>query len=91
MVDDLASCLWLMMPLCHAELGGLTQGALDSNGQPVDAQFYALFWGLQAVFQQPYSAMEPSKWATTIADIKRVLAEFAKQVRPPSRLCNTEA
>ncbi|BDA44079.1 probable THO complex subunit 1 [Coccomyxa sp. Obi] len=54
-------------------------GAVDSNGKPVDAGFYATFWGLQASFQQPYAVMEPSKWAATIADIKRVLAEFTKQ------------
>jgi hypothetical protein len=57
------------------------QGTVDSNGQPVDATFYATFWGLQDVFQHPYAAMEPSKWAGTITDIKRVLAEFTKQVR----------
>ncbi len=46
----------------------------------MDAAFYTTFWGLQALFQQPYAAMEPSKWAATIADIKRVLTEFTKQV-----------
>ncbi|KAK9915708.1 hypothetical protein WJX75_002974 [Coccomyxa subellipsoidea] len=55
------------------------EGTVDSNGQPVDATFYATFWGLQDVFQHPYAAMEPSKWAGTITDIKRVLAEFTKQ------------
>lgn len=59
---------------------GWEQGAVDSNGKPVDAAFYTTFWGLQALFQQPYAAMEPSKWAATIADIKRVLTEFTKQV-----------
>ena len=53
---------------------------MDSEGQPVDAAFYRTFWGLQATFQAPYPAMEPSRWAATIADIKRVLVEFGKQV-----------
>jgi ABC-type dipeptide/oligopeptide/nickel transport system ATPase subunit len=60
------------------------QGEVDSNGEPIDAAFYSSFWGLQAVFQQPYSAIEPSKWTSTIADIKRVLAEFTQQACQPS-------
>ncbi|CAL8470063.1 g9605 [Coccomyxa elongata] len=57
----------------------MPEAPVDSNGKPVDAAFYATFWGLQALFQQPYAAMKPSKWAATIADIKRVLTEFTKQ------------
>lgn len=33
--------------LAHPSL----QGALDSEGQPVDAAFYGTFWGLQAFFR----------------------------------------
>lgn len=58
------------------------QGEVDSNGEPIDAAFYSSFWGLQAIFEQPYSAIEPSKWTVTITDIKRVLTEFGKQARP---------
>ena len=63
------------------------QGALDSSGQPVDSEFYRTFWGLQAVFQQPYSIMEPSAWAAAVGSIKKVLAEFRKQVGPACPPC----
>ena len=67
------------------------QGALDSSGQPVDRDFYRTFWGLQAVFQQPYSILEPSAWAAAVGSIRRVLAEFHKQVRPaPLPCCCTD-
>jgi hypothetical protein len=69
--------------LTHAAAGGRAQGAVDSEGQPIDAAFYRTFWGLQGAFQAPYAAMEPSKWAAAVGDIKRVLAEFAKQARWP--------
>ena len=59
------------------------QGTLDSFGQPVDRAFYMTFWGLQAVFQQPYSIMEPTAWASAVGSIRRVLSEFRKQVRSP--------
>ena len=59
---------------------GGAQGALDSGGQAIDAPLYRAFWGLQGAFQAPYAAMEPSRWAATIADVKRVLAAFAQQV-----------
>ena len=57
------------------------QDAKDSSGQPIDREFYKTFWGLQAVFQLPYSIIEPSAWAATISNIHKVLAEFQKQVR----------
>ena len=56
------------------------QGATDSSGHPIDRDFYKTFWGLQAVFQQPYSIIEPSAWAAATSSIHRVLAEFRKQV-----------
>lgn len=34
-----------------AHPGAVPQGALDSEGQPVDAAFYRTFWGLQAFFR----------------------------------------
>jgi len=57
------------------------QDAKDSSGQPIDREFYKTFWGLQAVFQLPYSIIEPSAWAAAISNIHKVLAEFQKQVR----------
>ncbi len=57
------------------------QGASDSSGHPIDREFYRTFWGLQAVFQQPYSIIEPSAWAAATGSIHRVLAEFRKQVQ----------
>lgn len=64
----------------HPSLVTSTQGAVDGSGQPIDREFYKTFWGLQAVFQQPYSIMEPSAWAAAISSIKKVLAKFRKQV-----------
>ncbi len=46
----------------------------------MDRAFYRTFWGLQAVFQQPYSIMEPTAWASAVGSISRVLTEFRKQV-----------
>lgn len=57
------------------------QGATDSSGHPIDREFYRTFWGLQAVFQQPYSIIEPSAWAAATGSIHRVLTEFRKQVQ----------
>ena len=62
------------------------QGATDSSGHPIDRDFYRTFWGLQAVFQQPYSIIEPSAWAAATGSINRVIAEFRKQVQRTSRL-----
>ncbi len=59
----------------------VVQGATDSSGHPIDRDFYRTFWGLQAVFQQPYSIIEPSAWAAATGSIHRVLAEFRKQVQ----------
>ena len=70
------------------------QGATDSSGHLIDRDFYRTFWGLQAVFQQPYSIIEPSAWAAATASINRVLAEFRKQVRtahPSPFMCLTTA
>ena len=65
--------------------GPCAQGAVDSDGQAIDGAFYRTFWGLQAAFQAPYAAMEPSRWASVIGDVRKVLAEFGKQVRRPCR------
>ncbi len=35
----------------HALARPSLQGALDSEGHPVDAAFYRTFWGLQAFFR----------------------------------------
>ena len=59
------------------------QGATDSSGHSIDREFYRTFWGLQAVFQKPYSIIEPSAWAAATSSIHRVLAEFRKQVQRP--------
>lgn len=55
------------------------QGMVDSNGEPVDAEFYRRFWGLQPVFQNPGPAMRPGPWAGVMADLTAVLAEFGKR------------
>ena len=73
--------------LASDEQEAVVQGALDSSGQPVDKEFYKTFWGLQKVFQQPYSIMEPSAWAAAVGSIKKVLTEFHKQVGPTILPC----
>jgi hypothetical protein len=50
----------------HARhLGAVPQGALDSEGQPVDAAFYRTFWGLQAFFRwAPHTRLQEAvAWA----------------------------
>lgn len=38
------------------------QGFLGTDGQPVDAEFYRQFWGLQQIFQNPTSAADANLW-----------------------------
>ncbi|KAI3431826.1 hypothetical protein D9Q98_010579 [Chlorella vulgaris] len=52
------------------------EGALDSEGKPVDAAFYRTFWGLQTFFSNPQVALQPGKWGEVSRDIKRVLDKF---------------
>lgn len=54
------------------------QGATDSNGQPVDAELYAAFWGLQSSFQNPYQALEPARWSSVVVALNRVLDAFGR-------------
>ena len=44
----------------------VSQGTVDSTGKPVDPAFYRTFWGLQAIFQQPYSAIHPDTWVKVL-------------------------
>ena len=43
---------------------------MDSNGEPIDADFYRRFWGLQAVFQNPGAHMAPAPWATAVLNLQ---------------------
>lgn len=36
---------------------------MDSEGKPVDVEFYRTFWGLQAYFADPPRALQPGNWA----------------------------
>eukprot|EP01025_Chloroclados_australasicus_P044923 TRINITY_DN4894_c0_g1_i2.p1 TRINITY_DN4894_c0_g1~~TRINITY_DN4894_c0_g1_i2.p1 ORF type:complete len:627 (-),score=82.35 TRINITY_DN4894_c0_g1_i2:206-2086(-) len=58
------------------------EGAVDSNGEKIDAALYRQFWGLQSVFQNPTQVLQSQNtWTQTSASINRILQEF--QRRPP--------
>lgn len=48
------------------------QGTVDSTGKAVDPAFYRTFWGLQAIFQQPFSAIHPDTWAKVHPSCKHI-------------------
>lgn len=54
-------------------------GAVDSNGQPVDALLYAATWGLQPLLHSPRELAAPDAWAKFVADARAVLAALAAQ------------
>ncbi|PSC69291.1 THO complex subunit 1 isoform X1 isoform B [Micractinium conductrix] len=54
----------------------VAEGAVDSEGQPVDVAFYRTFWGLQSYFSNPPAALQPGKWGEVSRDIRRVLEKF---------------
>mmetsp|Transcript_38925 Transcript_38925/g.69706 ORF Transcript_38925/g.69706 Transcript_38925/m.69706 type:complete len:558 (-) Transcript_38925:145-1818(-) len=55
------------------------EGATDSNGAPIDVQFYRTFWGLQKHFQRPLAALEAANWGSFCAELRTVLAAFEAQ------------
>jgi len=54
-------------------------GAVDSNGQPVDALLYATAWGLQPPLHNPRDAAAPDAWSKFVADVRTVLGALATQ------------
>ena len=38
------------------------QGALDTEGKPVNRELYQQLWSLQEFFQAPFQAIDPNKW-----------------------------
>ena len=52
---------------------------MDSNGDPVDADFYRSFWGLQSTFQAPYDAMVPAAWSSAVKTIQAALKRFKQE------------
>lgn len=52
------------------------QGALDSLGKTVDAEFYGTFWSLQAAFSNPPQA--GIEWSETARAVKIVLERLKK-------------
>lgn len=48
------------------------QGAVDSEGNPVDVDFYKTFWGLQAYFNNPALALSPASWAKVSAGVLKI-------------------
>ncbi|KAL4439830.1 hypothetical protein ABPG75_002831 [Micractinium tetrahymenae] len=55
------------------------EGAVDSEGRPVDAAFYRTFWGLQSYFSNPPAALQPGKWAEVSRDIRKALEKFQQE------------
>jgi hypothetical protein len=73
---------WCRCEYCietEGEIVLFIQGALDSEGKPVDAAFYRTFWGLQTFFSNPQVALQPGKWGEVSRDIKRVLDKFRQE------------
>jgi len=52
---------------------------VDSNGDPVDVDFYRSFWGLQSTFQAPYEAMVPAAWSSAVKTIQAALKRFKQE------------
>lgn len=52
---------------CAVPPANAVQGAVDSEGQPVEAEFYRTFWGLQAYFSDPPRALQAGSWARLAA------------------------
>ena len=57
----------------------LLQVTVDSNGDPVDVDFYRSFWGLQSTFQAPYDAMVPAAWSSAVKTIQTALKRFKQE------------
>ena len=38
------------------------QDAVDTEGKPINVEFYKQFWSLQQFFQNPTKAVEPNLW-----------------------------
>lgn len=57
-------------------IADVQEGAVDSEGNPVDVDFYKTFWGLQAYFNNPALALSPASWAKVSAEIRKVLGKF---------------
>ena len=55
------------------------QVTVDSNGEPVDVEFYSSFWGLQRTFQAPYASMDPAAWSTALKSIQAALNRFKQE------------
>ncbi len=55
------------------------QVTVDSNGDPVDVDFYRSFWGLQSTFQAPYQAMVPAAWSSAVKTIQMALKRFKQE------------
>lgn len=57
----------------------VTDGMPDSKGNKVDGALYSTFWGLQSLFANPTSVLQPSVWTSMVADARTVLQRFAQQ------------
>lgn len=52
------------------------EGKVDAEGNPIDAAFYAKFWGLQKWFSNPPSALASSAWQELSTALTSVLDKF---------------
>lgn len=53
--------------------------SVDAEGRPVDAQFYATFWGLQKWFADPPAVLGAGKWAEVSRGVRTVLDKFSSE------------
>jgi THO complex subunit 1 len=57
----------------------VAEGALDAEGNPVDAAFYRSFWGLQSWFADPPAALAPAAWPALRDGLGAALDRFAAE------------
>lgn len=57
----------------------MDQVTVDSNGDPVDVEFYRAFWGLQRTFQAPSANMAPAPWSSAVKTMQAVFKRFKQE------------
>ena len=60
----------------HADTLPVVQISVDSDGEPVDVEFYQRFWGLQDIFKDPYKHMRPVPLSTVVTRVPNVYKHF---------------
>jgi THO complex subunit 1 len=67
----------------HQDTEDATDGEdvpLDAEGNPVDKEFYQIFWRLQDAFSNPPSVLASNeKWSQVVESIRKTLQHFRKE------------